>query len=65
MLRELSRMVPHGHSAINCARAMFTCGPSEKFARISHEGRGASGAAPADRREIVKHHPLASPGRLV
>jgi len=39
MVRELPRMVPHGHSAINRARAMFTCGPSDKFERIRHEGR--------------------------
>jgi hypothetical protein len=58
MVRELSRMVPHGHSAINRARAMFTGGSSQKFARIRHKGRSVSGAAPADRREIVKHHPL-------
>jgi hypothetical protein len=65
MVRELPRMVPHGHSAINRARAMFTCGPSEKFERIRHEGSSATSAAPAGRREIIKHHPLASPGRLV
>jgi len=31
MLRERSRMVPQGHSAINRARAMFTRGPSGQF----------------------------------
>jgi hypothetical protein len=65
MVRELSRMVPHGHSAINRARVMFTCGSSEKFERIRHKGRSVSGAAPAGRREIVKHHPLVLSGRLV
>jgi hypothetical protein len=39
-------MVPQGHSAINRARAMFTCGPSEKFERIRHERRSVSGDAP-------------------
>jgi len=44
MLSKLTRMVPHGHTAINRARAMFTRGPSGKFACLCHEGVRATGA---------------------